>query len=154
MILWTHRRQQTWCEAHVRAAYPPVYERLGLELMPVCRLCPFPPPPHPPTTPTHTLHWELGSGSWEWSAGPREPGCIWLLHYRPFHWLGCTELMNWGSGQEHIIGRNEFLSQPSQEATGPGWSQQRAMAEWRRGGCIWARSRARSRIETEDMMEL
>lgn len=82
-------------------------------------------PSPPPPTPTHTLHWELGSGSREWSARPREPGCIWLLHYRPFHWLGCTELMNWGSGQEHIIGRNEFLSQPSQEATGPGWSQQR-----------------------------
>lgn len=28
--------------------------------------------------------------------------------------------MNWGSGQEPIIGRNEFLSQPSQEACGPG----------------------------------
>lgn len=82
------------------------------------------PLPLPPTS-THTLHWELGSGSWEWSAGPREPGCIWLLHYRPFHWLGCTELMNWGSGQEHIIGRNEFLSQPSQEATGPSWSQEK-----------------------------
>lgn len=56
----------------------------------------------------------------ESKAGPRESGCIWLLHYRPFHWLGCTELMNWGSGQEPIIGRNEFLSQPSQEACGPG----------------------------------
>lgn len=55
----------------------------------------------------------------------RKPDCIWLLHYRPFHWLGCTELMNWGSGQEHIMGRNEFLSQPSQEATGPDLSQQK-----------------------------
>lgn len=67
----------------------------------------------------------LARRAWEWSGGLGEPGCIWLLHYRPFHWLGCSELMNWGSGQEHIIGRNEFLSQPSQEAAGPGWSPQR-----------------------------
>lgn len=78
---------------------------------------------HSPLVIAPTLHWELGSGSREWSARPREPGCIWLLHYRPFHWLGCTELMNWGSGQDHIIGRNEFLSQTSQEAIGSGWNQ-------------------------------
>lgn len=63
MILWTHRRQQTWCEAHVRAAYPPVYERLGLELMPVCRLCPFPPPPPSPNHPN--AHPALGARVWE-----------------------------------------------------------------------------------------
>lgn len=40
MILWTHWRRQTWCEAHVRATYPPVYERQGLELMPLCPLNP------------------------------------------------------------------------------------------------------------------
>lgn len=136
MILWTHRRQQTWCEAHVRAAYSAVYEGQGVELMPRCRLCPLSLPPPPPLR-CITLHWEPGSACWEWSVGPREPGCIWLLHYRPFHWLGCTELMNWGSGQEHIIGRNEFLSQPSQEATGPGWSQQRPWLNGGGGGCIW-----------------
>ncbi len=65
------------------------------------------------------------SGSLEPRSGPWEPGCIWLLHYKPFHWLGCTELMNWSSGQEHIIGRNEFLSQLSHEAASPGWSHAR-----------------------------
>ncbi len=65
------------------------------------------------------------SGSLEPRPGPWEPGCIWLLHYKPFHWLGCTELMNWSSGQEHIIGRNEFLSQLSHEAASPGWSHAR-----------------------------
>lgn len=87
----------------------------------------------PPLPPQHTpCTGSAGPRSREWSAGLREAGCIWLLHYRPFHWLGCTELMNWGSGQEHIIGRNEFLSQPSQEAAGPGWSQRRPHS-WMRG---------------------
>lgn len=124
VIFWAHRRQQTWCETHVRAAYPPVYERPCLELMPLCSLCPLSTclSPQPSLILSYS---EIGSGSQEWSAKPRKPDCIWLLHYRPFHWLGCTELMNWGSGQEHIMGRNEFLSQPSQEATGPGLSQQK-----------------------------
>lgn len=91
-----------------------------------------------------------GLGARNGVPGSREPGCIWLLHYRPFHWLGCTELMNWGSGQEHIIGRNEFLSQPSQEAAGPGWSQQKPWLSGEEGAEsgpiheLWAGSRLRT----------
>lgn len=153
MILWTHRRQQTWCEVHVRAAYPPVYERQGLELMPLCRLCPFSPLATTPTT-THTLHWELGSGSWEWSARAQRTrlhliASLLALSLTWLHWT--DELRQWTRAHN----RKKWILITA--FSGGQWSWLKpteAMAEWRGGDCIWAHSWARSRTKTEHMMEL
>lgn len=104
----------------------------------------YPPPQCTPCTGSQGLGVENGV------LGPDNHAASDCFITGPFIDLVCTELMNWGSGQEHIIGRNEFLSQPSREATGPGCMEPtEAMAEWEGGGRIQARSWARCEIYWE-----
>lgn len=142
MILWTHRRQQTRCEAHVRAAYPTVYERRGLELMPLCSLCPLSPRrcprlnPHPALG---TLVWELRM---ECRAQTTRLHLIASLQALSLTWLHWTdELRQWTRAHN----RKKWI--PITVFSGGHWSwlePAEATAEWRGGGCVWAHSWAKS----------